>query len=296
MGNNKYLVTQEIKSEAKVLKSIYITDLFFIVAVILIAYTFMDMVATPLRYPFLIFTVILSIILRLPSPYNRRRRIMDTLLIFLRRDTNIYYPVFFKEKKEKQGEIKQTALKEEKTAKKKVHKNFLDTNDIRRYDSEHKFILRKNGKYIDFYRIKTIDRANMSESDVQYEMAKFLKFLQTYAENIKITALNFPSNSQQQQAYFRKKIKQTKNPYQKKWLEISLYELEWIDQNTTKREYYLFYFGNTLDEMTTLKHNIINKLRIGQMGMLEEISQGKKEDIVFKLNNPSSIIRNPTYE
>ena len=51
---------------------------------------------------------------------------------------------------------------------------------------------------------------------------------------------------------------------QKKWLLIAQKELEWVDQNTTKREYYLVYYAKTLDKQVTLNQQIINKLRLGQ--------------------------------
>ena len=94
----------------------------------------------------------------------------------------------------------------------------------------------------------------------------------------------------------KKKIENCKNTAQKRWLTIAQKELEWVDQHTTKREYYLVYYADTMDKFVNLNQQIINKLRLGQYGMLEELSQEKKEDIYFKLFNPSSIIRNTAYE
>ena len=120
--------------------------------------------------------------------------------------------------------------------------------------------------------------------------------MQTYEGCLKIESLNFPTNTSNQQNYYKKKIEKCKNTAQKRWLTIAQKELEWVDQNTTKREYYLVYYADTMDKFVNLNQQIINKLRLGQYGMLEELSQEKKEDIYFKLFNPSSIIRNTAYE
>lgn len=121
---------------------------------------------------------------------------------------------------------------------------------------------------------------------------KFLKLLQTYEGCLKIESLNFPTNTSKQQAYYKKKIENCKNTAQKRWLTIAQKELEWVDQNTTKREYYLVYYADTMDKFVNLNQQIINKLRLGQYGMLEELSQEKRKTstLNFSIQVPSSVI------
>lgn len=211
---------------------------------------------------------------------------MESLMIYMRREKTVYKPIFKKD----------DSPTDEKKSNRKSTASILDLIDIRNYNQKYNCFQRKDGSYIDFFKIKTRDRGNTAENEIQYDILRLLRLLQTYEGCLKIESLNFPTNTTMQQEYYKKKIGQCKNISQKKWLLIAQKELEWVDQNTTKREYYLVYYAKTLDKQVTLNQQIINKLRLGQYGMLEELSQEKKEDIYFKLFNPSSIIRNATYE
>lgn len=286
MSNGRYMVAQEFKSKAEVKKGFYAEDLIFVVLFFMMSYMVKDYVASSLQYPFLACSLGIAIFLRTPSPYNKRRRTMESFVIYFKRDQTVYRP-FFK------SNI--TTIKKENN-KKAVHPTTLDHLDIRRYDSEHKFFQRKDGSYMDLIKIKTRDRANTSEDDIKFDVLKLMKLLQTYEDCMKIMSLNFPTNTVKQQEYYKKKIEQCKNAKQRKWLTVSLRELEWIDKNTTEREYYIVYYAPTLDKQVNINQQILNKLQTGQNGMLEELPQQKKEDIYFKLMNPSSIVRNPAYD
>lgn len=286
MSNGHYIVAQEIKSKAEVKKGFYAEDLIFVVLFVLMSYMVKDYVASSLQYPFLACSVGIAIFLRTPSPYNKRRRTMESFVIYFKRDQTVYRP-FFKQNI--------TTIKKE-NSKKAVLPTTLEKMDIRRYDDAHDCFQRKDGSYMDLIKIKTRDRANTSEDDIQFDILKLMKWLQTYEDSVKIMSLNFPTNTLKQQEYYKKKIEKCKNSNQKKWLTVSLKELEWIDKNTTKREYYIVYYAKTLDKQINTKQQIINKLQLGQNGMLEELSRQKKEDIYYKLMNPSSIVRNPAYD
>ena len=286
MSENRYIVTQEIKSEAQYKKGFYSKDIMFVVVFMMVSYFLKPLVATKLQYPFLIGSLLIAVFLRTPAIYNKKRKTLDSLVIYMRRENTVYHPIF------RQNKI--SASDQDKRG--KVASTILDLIDLRNYNEQHRCFQRKDGSYIDFFKIKTRDRGNTAENEIQYDILKFLKLLQTYEGCLKIESLNFPTNTSKQQAYYKKKIENCKNTAQKRWLTIAQKELEWVDQHTTKREYYLVYYADTMDKFVNLNQQIINKLRLGQYGMLEELSQEKKEDIYFKLFNPSSIIRNTAYE
>ena len=257
MSENRYIVTQEIKSEAQYKKGFYSKDIMFVVVFMMVSYFLKPLVATKLQYPFLIGSLLIAVFLRNPAIYNKKRKTLDSLVIYMRRENTVYRPIFRQKSYSASNQNK----------KGNIASTILDLIDLRNYNEKYRCFQLKDGSYIDFFKIKTRDRGNTAENEIQYDILKFLKLLQTYEGCLKIESLNFPTNTSNQQNYYK-----------------------------TKREYYLVYYADTMDKFVNLNQQIINKLRLGQYGMLEELSQEKKEDIYFKLFNPSSIIRNTAYE
>ena len=89
----RYIVTQEIKSETKVGKVIYVFDFLFIVVYIMVSYLLSYVVADELHVPFYIFSVIMAIILTMPSFANKKRRNYQSILLLVKKDRTIYKPV-----------------------------------------------------------------------------------------------------------------------------------------------------------------------------------------------------------
>ena len=93
-----------------------------------------------------------------------------------------------------------------------------------------------------------------------------------------------------QQEYVEYKIKQCRNENYKKFLQNSLYELQWVQKNKSKREFYMMYFSDTLDGIKSMDANMKVALNLNEK-MLMDMSQEKKEKILFHLMNPSSILQ-----
>ncbi|MGL4484970.1 MAG: hypothetical protein ACRCUS_08470, partial [Anaerovoracaceae bacterium] len=140
--------------------------------------------------------------------------------------------------------------KVDKKAKEKVTivKTNMEILPIRYYDSEADCYALENGSYLGFFEKTSADIANSMEDEVQYDMLLLAKFLKLYRADIKIVALNFPVNTARQRIFLEKKIEQTNNPIKKQWLKRSIKELSLLDINSTKREYYIFYYSDSLEE------------------------------------------------
>ena len=89
----KYLVSQEIKSETKIGKNVYIFDLFFMIVYCSVSLVLANAVHSALKVPFLIFSLGIAFCLTLKSYNNKRRRNYESIFIFLRRDEDVYKPV-----------------------------------------------------------------------------------------------------------------------------------------------------------------------------------------------------------
>lgn len=285
MYQTEYHVTQDLKSEMKLssIFSIYARDIFFMVFILAIAYILNFLVAEQMKIVYWVTTIILSVVLVIPSTLNYKRRMYESLLIFLQKDMSVYYPLHM---------IHRKVIEMSKNKKKKVEKSVLTLADVIpviAYDKTYQCFQLKQG-YMNMVEIRTKDIVNASEDEIEYDIAKLTKFNKLEYESYKIIALNFPCNTLDQQEYVEYKIKQCRNENYKRFLQNSLYELQWVQKNKSKREFYMMYFSDTLDGIKSMDANMKVALNLNEK-MLMDMSQEKKEKILFHLMNPSSILQ-----
>lgn len=89
----KYTVVQDIKAETKVGKSIYLFDFFFLLTYGAISFLLGSVVHNTLTIPFYIFSGICAIFFTMKSAWNKNRRNWESLLLYLRKDREVYYPL-----------------------------------------------------------------------------------------------------------------------------------------------------------------------------------------------------------
>ena len=78
----RYLVTQEIKSETKVMKKIYLFDFFFMIIYMSVSLVLGNLVHPSLQILFYIFSGIVALTLTGKSYYNKKRRNYEALRYF----------------------------------------------------------------------------------------------------------------------------------------------------------------------------------------------------------------------
>lgn len=89
----KYIVVQDIKAETKIGKNMFLFDFFFLLVYAAVTLLFANLVHTMLRIPFYIFSACCGIFLTAKSSWNKRRRNWESMLLFLRKDRQIYFPI-----------------------------------------------------------------------------------------------------------------------------------------------------------------------------------------------------------
>lgn len=89
----KYIVAQDMITETKVGKNIYLYDFFFLLVYAAVSLMFGSVVHTILRIPFYIFSGVCGIFLTMKSGWNKKRRNWESLFLFIRRDREIYHPL-----------------------------------------------------------------------------------------------------------------------------------------------------------------------------------------------------------
>lgn len=95
----QYNLLDDVKSEAHVSAWLYAFDFIFLIGYIYFSFLIKTLVARPFQIPFMIYSVICAILLTIPSPFNRKRRMYQSILIYLKRDQTIYHPVYKEEKR-----------------------------------------------------------------------------------------------------------------------------------------------------------------------------------------------------
>lgn len=139
--------------------------------------------------------------------------------------------------------------------------------------------------YFDIYSIVCKNLASASESDIEYDILLYSRFYKTYSDDIKIVAMNFPTDTKSQQIYVKHKIETTTNQVYKEHLAIKLAELEYIEKHLTDREYYLIVFADSKEKFLDLKTAIMNN-----NALFTEITAEKKKKILYKLTNKNTSI------
>ena len=99
----QYTAPKEINSESHIFLWLFAFDFFFILVYIMVSLMLKNLVATKFQVPFMIFSIICAITLTLPSPYNKKRRIYQTILIYCNRDGSVYHQITGKETDERSG-------------------------------------------------------------------------------------------------------------------------------------------------------------------------------------------------
>ena len=89
----KYVVVQDIKSETRVGKSIYLFDFFFLLGYASVSFMLSNMVHSSFKIPFYIFSAICAIFLTMKSTWNKKRRNWESIFLYIRKDREVYYPV-----------------------------------------------------------------------------------------------------------------------------------------------------------------------------------------------------------
>lgn len=88
----KYLVVEEVKAQTKVQKGIFVFDLFFLIVYMTITGMIGSMVHSNFRIVYYIFSFCCGLFLTLSSAKNRKRRNYQSMLLFFKKDREVYYP------------------------------------------------------------------------------------------------------------------------------------------------------------------------------------------------------------
>lgn len=177
---------------------------------------------------------------------------------------------------------------EEQIASPKQMKSVVNLIEVTGYDQEERCYIMKEGRFMDLLQVQSKDLVSSSSDEVEYDILKFCKTYRLYEDDLKIVSMNFPCDTKVQQEYLKHKKEQTTNPIFKKCLADQISELIWLEKNRTTREYYFMIFADSIDNLQENKRTLKAVLHTGRDGLVSEISDKKKHQILYRLNNKCS--------
>ncbi|MEK5500991.1 hypothetical protein [Bacillus sp. FSL M8-0168] len=194
---------------------------------------------------------------------------------------NIGFGKIRKNKKMKQSsDEKDNNVKEKR---KKVYSRVPEIIDFLRMEDDH--IVTKNG-VMDILQISSIDIDSLNEQDLMSMVYQVLRFLRSYSDDIKVNSLNFPANTSVQQEYWQKKREENSNPSLLKFIDRKLFELKFLEEERTNREFFLFIYADDKELLSERRRMAINQFK--SSFPLTKLSNEKKRSVLFMLNNPNS--------
>ena len=186
-----------------------------------------------------------------------------------------------REERKREKEIKKDLKKETK----KIKKNIPDLSPLE--DINDNNAIRTKDGIIDIYQIPSFDISSMNIYEAKGGILAFTKLLKMYKSNLKIIAMNFPTNTQVQKDFIRRMINSCNDEVREEWLKKEYRRLEAIEVLRSDREYYCMIFANDEKDFES-KNEML--LRCSKNLGLMRIDREKKLKIIYKLNNMNSKI------
>lgn len=200
----------------------------------------------------------------------------------------------FEENKKQHNRKQSTALLDERdivadrklrSTKKKIMSSFADISPIIDVTDTDFFEMR-NGELLEILQITSKDIYSLNESDKDHDIYALAHFFQVYLPAVKFVPLNTPVNLEIPKKNIMRDIRRNQNPYFLPHLEKKLRDLEFLENNRTDREYFLFIYGN--DERALLENRAHAKKLMARSNPIIELTLEKKISILYQLANLNS--------
>lgn len=172
-----------------------------------------------------------------------------------------------------------------RNTKKKVLSSFADIAPIVDVTDTDFFEMR-NGEMMEILQLTSKDIYSLNESDKDNDIYALAHFFQAYLPSVKFVPLNTPVNLEIPKRNVMRDIRRNRNPYFLPHLEKKLKDLEFLENNRTDREYFLFIYGN--DERALLENRAHAKKLMARSNPIIELTLEKKISILYQLANLNS--------
>lgn len=197
-----------------------------------------------------------------------------------------------KEKESKIGFFKKQKLKRAEKKKAKVEEGARKEKLLRQTPSllpflqvHEEYILLKDG-VMEIFQVGSKDLYSLNDEDLRFLLMGSARFYRSYSDDIKIIAMNFPSNTEKQKEYWLNKRDKTEDDIRLGFINRKLFELDFLEKERTNREFFLFIYAKNEQQLNERRKQVIRDMQ--QVFPLQELSIQKKKDVLFVLNNQNA--------
>ncbi|WP_283606923.1 hypothetical protein [Faecalispora anaeroviscerum] len=166
----------------------------------------------------------------------------------------------------------------------KIKRMLLDVFPIR--DSQYDYFLSENYQIIDIFQIRGKSYYNASVAEIEAMVDRLAYFFRRYKNDLKLIGMNYPTNTQNQQAFLTYKLQQPELQKYEAMLNEKIAILQYLEKNTTDREAFIMIFAKNENH-----YNELCDLLARSELYVDQISQEKKENIIFQLNNMNKKVK-----
>ena len=158
-------------------------------------------------------------------------------------------------------------------------------------EGEKGYFLLEDGSILDIFQITGRSYLHASQEEFRRRVEADTFFYRQYRADFKIVSMNYPTMLTKQKEYLlRCAEKQPVGPIRETLLQKAD-TLDWLENNTTDRQIFFFLFAADEHQYKDLT-NLISRSSM----TLQEISRGKKESVLWQLNNPCKQLRVQDFE
>ena len=273
----------EIDTRTLMFKFIYFQDLLLLTILGLILWFTKNKFIWFLRIPYFISGMSFAIYLNKDNENNIGKKNIHSVFYFLKRNRQVV-----KSTTKEDFEFKEdfNFKKEKKKKIKKLDKNILEYQYFISIDDNKIIHHKNNNEFVKIFKIETIDILNLNESEENIIIEDNIAFYRKYLEDFKIISMRFPCDFKIQIDFFKNKLDKEKNEFRKKFLNLKIQELEYLEDTTYNLEFYLYLFSKDYDNLIRQ----INEIKQEFPTKLLDLDTDKIERIICKLNNMNTKI------
>lgn len=164
-------------------------------------------------------------------------------------------------------------------------KKILSVFPVRDYQDG--LFLTKENRILDLFQVQGRSYYDSSDEEFDRMVDDFSKLLRKYSADMKVIAMNYPTNTEMQQAFLTYKLKQPELEKYEDLIQEKLTALRDLEQTTTDREAFIMLFAKNNNQYGILC-NLLSKVKAFE---IKAITQEKKENILFQLNNMNKCVK-----
>ncbi len=276
----------EIDVRTQMFKFIYFQDLLILTILGLLLWFTKNKLIWFLRIPYVAFGMGFAIYLIRDSEDNIGKRKLHSVFYFLKRNRNTVKSFGAKNEEIEEKIALKKAKKDKKKKIKNVDKDIFDYQYFISIDENNIIHHKKLGQFVKIFKIETIDILNLNESEQNAVIDDNTAFYKKYLEDFKIVSMRFPCNFSKQITFFKNKLETEENTFRRKFLNLKIQELEFLEDETYNLEFYLYIFSNEYDNLLRQTESIKKDFPT----KLLDLEKDKIERVVCKLNNMNTKI------